>query len=218
MRVRRSRVATKGQNAKFTANLRIAECGGLGLGQSAEFTSSALDDAARELIGESGSLGAGALRVGKNVEIGERQILDKAERGSVIFFGFARETGDDIGADGGVGEEFADELDAAGIVFGAIPAMHGGEDTVGSGLERHVEVRGEAIGRREESDHVAGNVERLNGTDAKALNRCLVEDETEEIEEFDARRKVAAVSTKVDATKNDFLVAGRCEALEFAED
>ena len=152
------------------------------------------------------------------MEIGERQILDKAERGSVIFFGFARETGDDIGADGGVGEEFADRLDAAGIVFGAIPAMHGGEDTVGSRLERHVEVRGEAIGRREESDHVAGNVERLNGTDAKALNRCLVEDETEEIEEFDARRKVAAVSTKVDATENDFLVAGRCEALEFAED
>ena len=70
----------------------------------------------------------------------------------MVGFGFAGEAGDDVGADGGVGEAVVDEFDAAGVVFGAIPAVHGGQDAVGGGLEGHVEVVGDAVGAGEEVD------------------------------------------------------------------
>ena len=78
------------------------------------------------------------------MEVGEGEAVDEVEGGGVIFGGFAGEAGDDVGADGGVGEMVVDEFDAAGVVLGAIPAMHGGEDAVGGGLQRHVEVLGDA--------------------------------------------------------------------------
>src|SRR5205814_1853931 len=95
----------------------------------------------------------------------------------------------------------------AGIVLGAIPAMHGGEDAIGGGLQRHMEVLGDAISGSEEVDKVLSNVERLNGADAKAFEGSFVENAAEEIFKFDAGREVAAVGAEVDATENDF--AGR---------
>jgi len=86
---------------------------------------------------------AGADGVGKDMEVGEGTGLDEIHGGAVVFFGFAGEAGDDVGADGGVGELFADELDATGVVFQAIPAMHGGKKLVGGRLQWNVEVFGE---------------------------------------------------------------------------
>ena len=86
------------------------------------------------MIWESGGARARADGVGKNVEVGERAGFDEVQGGGVIVFGFAGEAGDDVGADGGVGQLFLDEVDAAGVVFGAVPAVHGGEDFVGGGL------------------------------------------------------------------------------------
>src|SRR5258708_35210029 len=93
----------------------------------------------------------------------------------MVGFGFSRKASDDVGADGRVGQEVVDEFDAAGVVFGAIPAMHGGQDAVGSGLQRHVEMRGDAVVRSEEIDEIVRYVERFDGADAQALNGCLFE-------------------------------------------
>ena len=89
---------------------------------------------------------------------------------------FAGEAGDDVGADGGVREVFADELDAAGVVLGAIPAMHGGEDAVGAGLQRHVEVLGDALRGSKQRDQILRDVERLDRADAQALDGRFGED------------------------------------------
>jgi len=86
------------------------------------------------------------------VEIGERVLRNELEGCGVVGFGFSREASDDVGADGGVGQTVVDEFDAAGVVFGAIPAMHGGKDAIGSGLQRHVEMWGDAVIRGEEVD------------------------------------------------------------------
>jgi len=136
----------------------------------------------------------------------------------VIVFGFTGEAGDDVGADGGVRELFADEVDAAGVVFGAIPAMHGAEDFVGGGLQRHVEVLGEARRRCEERDEVAGDVERFDRAEAEALDRSLVKDLAEEIEKIVARREIASPGAEIDAAKDDFLVAGGGKIANFVED
>ena len=153
--------------------------------------------------------------VRKNVEIGERARLDEIHGGSVIGFGFAGETGDDVGADSGVGELFADEIDAAGVVFGAVPAMHGGEDAVGSGLQRHVEMFGEARRGGEECDQIAGNVERFDGAEAQAFDGSFIENLAKEIEKIVARRKITAPGAEIDAAENDFFVAGIGEAANF---
>ena len=47
-------------------------------------------------------------------------------------------------------------------------------------------------------------IERLDGADAEALDGGVIEDATEKIEEFDARRKIAAVGAEIDAAENDF--------------
>src|SRR6266581_8732072 len=108
-------------------------------------------------------------------------------------------------------EAFTDELDTAGIMLGAVPAVHGGENAVGAGLQRDVEVPGEAIGRRKEFDEVSRNVQRFDGADAKALDCGFTQNPAEEVFQFDAGRKVTAIGAEVDPAEDDFLISGFAE-------
>jgi len=198
--------------------LGVAEGGGFAFAERTELAGAALDGGAGNLVRESRGSGAGTLGVRENVEIGEGQLFDEGERGGVVCLGFAGESGDDVGTDGGVREAFVDERDAAGVVFGAIPAVHGGEDAVGARLQRHVEVLGDAIVGDEKFDEVLGDVLRLDGADAEAFDRGFIEDAEEERFEFDTGGEIAAVGAEVDAAENDFAVAGLAEALDFGDD
>ena len=82
------------------------------------------------MIFQKGGFGTGAARIREDVEIGEGTIFDETQSGGVIRSGFAGKAGDDIGTNSRVRKAVADEFNAAGIVLGAVPAMHGGEDTV----------------------------------------------------------------------------------------
>src|SRR5206468_996273 len=106
-------------------------------------------------------------------------------------------------------EVLADELDAAGVVLGTVPAVHGGEDAIGAGLQRHVEVLGDAIAGGEEMDEIPSDIQRLDGTDAETFDGGFVEDAAEEIFEIDTGREVAAVGAEVDAAEDDFARRGR---------
>src|SRR6266704_3398419 len=105
-------------------------------------------------------------------------------------------------------EALTDELDTAGIMLGTVPAVHGREDAVGSGLQRDVEVLGAAIGRSKEFDEVLRDVQRFDGADAKALDCGFTKNPAEEVFEFDTRRKVAAIGAEVDPAEDDFLIDG----------
>ena len=152
------------------------------------------------------------------MEVGEGSRSDEVERCGVVGISFAGETGDDIGADSSVRQAVVDEFDAAGVVFSAVPAMHGGEDMVATGLQRHVEMRGDAGVGSEEVDEILGDVERLDGADAEAFNWRFVEDAAEQAEKLDAWREVAPVGAEVDAAENDFTESRIGEALDFRED
>src|SRR5258706_15118716 len=105
----------------------MAEGGGFFFAEGAEFAGTALDDGAWDFVCEGGGFGAGALGKREDVEIGEGQAFDEGHGCGVVFFGFAEETGDDGGADSGVGEALGGEFDAAGGKVGAGPAGAGGE-------------------------------------------------------------------------------------------
>jgi len=151
------------------------------------------------------------------VEVSEGARGDEVERRGVVSIGFAGKACDDVGAYGGVGQALMDQFDAAGVMFGAIPAMHGGENAVGSGLQRHVEVRRDAVSGGEKVDQVLGDVERLDGADAQALDGSFAEDAAQQVKKFDARHEVAAVGAEVDTAENDFTESGFRETLDFRE-
>jgi hypothetical protein len=199
----------QGEDTEGAANLRIAESGGLGFPEGAKSAGAAVDHTGREMPGERSSACAGTRGVGKNVEVGERKRLDEMERGVMLSFGFTGKARDDVGANGGVSERFADELDASLVVAGAVPAVHGGEDAVRPGLERHVKVFGNAIcGGGEQRDEILSDVERLNGADAEAGERGFVENAAQEIEKIHTGRQIPAPSAEIDSTEHDFLVTG----------
>ena len=211
-------VRVEGEDAKGAAVLGTAERGGFGFAEGAQFAGAAFDGLMGHLIGKRGGAGAGALRIGKDMKVSEREALDERQRGGVIFFPFARKTGDDVGADGGVRKKRVDELDAAGIVFDAIPAVHSREDAIGAGLQRHVKVLGKAIICGKKLDEILSDVERLDGADAEALDGRFVEDAAEQFDKLEARREFAAPGAEIDAAQNDFAEAGAAEAAEFVED
>ncbi len=206
------------ENAMGTAELRSAEGICFGLAESAEFGSTAMNCFAAELRIERGGHCAWTRRIGKDVEIGERKRIDEAESGCMVSFSFARKTGDDVGAYGGMGKKFANECCAAGVMLRAIPAMHGGEDIVRAGLERHVKVLGDATGAGEKGDEVLRDVERLDGADAEARERSFVENAAQEIEKVGTGREVAPPGAEIDAAENNFLEAGIAEATDFGKD
>ena len=137
-------IAMEGEDAEGAADLRAAKGRGFFFTEGTELTGAALGGGAGNLTWQAGCGCAGPFRIRENVKIGEGKRFDEGESCGMVAFGFAGEAGDDVGADGGVGEAVVDEFDAAGIVFGAIPAMHGSQDFVGGGLQGHVEVIGEA--------------------------------------------------------------------------
>jgi hypothetical protein len=214
----RNFICAEGEDTEGAAELGLAEGGGFDFPESAEFAGAPFDGGAGDFVCKGSGFGAGTLGKREDVEIGEREAFDEGERGGVVVFGFAGEAGDHVGADSSVGKAFVDEFYAAGVVLGAIPAVHGGEDAVGGGLQGHVEMLGDAVGPSEESDEILRNVERLDGADAEAFDGCIVKDAAEEVFEIDARGEIAAVGAEVDAAEDDFAIAGFGEALDFLDD
>ncbi len=69
----------------------LAEGGGFGFAEGAEFAGAALDDGTGNFVRKRGSFSAGTLRKRENVEIGEGARFNEGQRCSVVGFGFAGE-------------------------------------------------------------------------------------------------------------------------------
>jgi len=144
--------------------------------------------------------------------------FDETQRPRMMVFGFTGEPCDDVGTDGGVREMFGNEPKTASVVFGAIPAVHRRENFVGAGLQRHVEVFREPRCRSEKFDEIASDVERLDGTEAKAGDIGFGKDLFEKVEEVVARREIAAPCAEVNTGQDDFLVAGIGKVANLVDD
>src|SRR5216684_5973050 len=203
---RRSSVCVaEGQHAHAATGLRGAKGGASCFSEGAQFAGTPPDDGGGDFFGEMRGLSARTLGKRKDVKVGERRLFDERKRGAVVGFGFTGEAGDDIGANGGVGEALANQFNARGVVFGAVPAVHRRQDAVRTGLERNVEVVRDAIGGGKQFDQVARNVHRFNRADAQAQERSFIEDSAEEVSESDAGTEVKAIAAQIDAAENDFV-------------
>ena len=75
------------------------------------------------------------------MKIRKRQPLDEVHRRPVLFFRFARKSGDDIRANRGVRQSFVDDFDSPGIMRSAVPPVHRVKNAVRPRLQRHVKMR-----------------------------------------------------------------------------
>ena len=152
------------------------------------------------------------------MKVAERKAGDEIHGGGMVFAGFAGESDDDVSADGGVRQRFANEFDAAGVMRVAIPAMHGAKDAVGAALQRQMKMRRDARFGGDEIDEILRDVDGLDGAEAKAGERGFVDNLANKRVERNARREIAAVAAEVDSAEDDFLRAGLDEAMDFVED
>ena len=94
-------------------------------------------------------------------------------------------------------------MGAAGIVFRAIPAMHGGEDAIHTALQRHMKVRGHAIICGEKLYEISCNIHGFDRADAQTLHGCFMEYASKQILERETRSKVPPVGSKIYAAKDN---------------
>ena len=86
----------------------------------------------------------GPRRKGEDVSGDDVAIFDQFQCVQCHFFSFGGKSGDEVGADRGVGSRGFDALDGANRVGAAVAALHPLEDHVVAGLQRQMEVRHQA--------------------------------------------------------------------------
>src|ERR1700674_3333642 len=95
-------------------------------------------------------------------------------------------------------------MSAEGIVFRAIPAMHGRKEAIRAGLQGHMKVRRHAIICGKKFYEVSGHVHGFDGTNAQAFEGRLVENTAQQLSERDARAEISPVGSNIYAAENDF--------------
>ena len=163
-------IAVQGQDAQRTTQLRFTKFPGFAFAQRTQFARPPLDNFAREMRGQRSSLRSRPQRIRKNVQVCERALSDELQCLCMLLLRFARKSGNDVSADRGVRQPFANQLDTARIMFRAIPAVHGAKNAVAGGLQRHMKMRRDAIGGRKQLDQILGHIQRFDGADAQALD------------------------------------------------
>src|SRR5271154_2304383 len=105
------------------------------------------------------------------MEVSERQTLDQLESHLEILRRLSWKAHDHVSTNRSAWQKLANAFDALGIMTGTIPAVHGAEDAVGAGLQRHVKMRRQAIRRSYKRDEFLGDVLRLDGAEPKLFER-----------------------------------------------
>src|ERR1035438_4148222 len=84
--------------------------------------------------------------------------------------GLAGEAYHHVGAHGAIRHQGARLRDAVRVVPRTVLAMHAPQDAVAAGLQRRVYVAGDAGGGGHEAQQVVGEIHRLHGTEAQAVD------------------------------------------------
>src|SRR5271170_5739987 len=132
------------------------------------------------------------------MQVSERQTLDQLESHLKILRRLSGKTHNHVCANRSGWQKLAYAFDALGIMAGTIPAVHGAKDAVGTGLQRHVKMRRQAIRRSHQRDEFLGDVLRLDGAEPKLFERRFFENAMNDIGKAGAGREIAAIRTKID--------------------
>src|ERR1700735_98144 len=121
-----------------------------------------------------------------------------------IFIRLSGKTDDHVRTDRRERQGLANAFHTLGVMIGAIPTMHGAKDLVGTGLQWHMKMRCQAIRRGHHRYEFLGDVLWLDGTQPKLFEKSLFQNAMNDLGKTGARREIATVRAKVDATENYF--------------
>ena len=134
-----------------------------------------------------------------------------------IFFGLARETNNDVGRDGGIGDLGANTVEDAEELFGTIRALHCLEDRVRARLQRHVKARHDRRRLGHRVDDVVGERGGVGAREANAFEALDLAGGAQELAECELVAELDTVCVDVLPEERDFDRAVVNERLNFAE-
>ena len=140
------------------------------------------------------------------MQIGERQALDERAGFFELLFGFARETGHHIGADGAIRHQRASLQNAIGVVARAILAMHPAQHRIGTRLQRRVHMLGDARRAGDQFQQRIRPIHRLDRAEAQTFHRRFVEQAAHQIHQAAAAFEIAAPAAQVDPAEDHFTI------------
>ena len=120
--------------------------------------------------GQGGREGIGPLRVRKNVQVADGQLVQEVVSVEKIRVGFAREAHNHVHPNAGVGHQLFDAGHPAGVERPLVAAAHEAQNFVGAALQRDVEVRHEACRSGHGFEHAIGEQVGLAAADAEAAD------------------------------------------------
>src|ERR1700683_5499130 len=98
------------------------------------------------------------------MKVSERQALDQFDGVLKIFLRLSGKADNHVRADRSSRDNLANALHTLGVMIRAIPAVHGAEDAVGTGLQRHVKMGRQASRRSHKRYEFFGEVLWLDRT------------------------------------------------------
>jgi hypothetical protein len=101
------------------------------------------------------------------VDVGHRRGFEVRHELREILVTFARETDDDVGADGGVGDTLANVGDERGVLLTRVRTAHRRQHPIGRMLKGQMKVRSETRAPGNEGNHLGRAVRRLERADAE---------------------------------------------------
>src|SRR5262245_41647009 len=128
--------------------------------------------------------------------------------------GFAGKPGGQVGADGGVRQRSEHALHPLTKVVAIVTSAHRGEDRIGPGLQRQVEMRAEFAIARDQLDDFVTQLFRIERTDAKTSDGRSLGQHLEQFGKADLRNEVLAVAAQMHPRKSDLLEAARGELVD----
>ena len=156
-------------------------------------------------------------RVREDVEVREWTRLAEGVRPFEGLVPLAREPRDQVGADGGVGQQRTNHRQAFAREPAVVAPPHAREHAVVGGLERHVQVvtHGRRVGHHPQEQ--LAHLVRVDRRQPEPRHERLLGDRGHEPGEVDGRVEVVSVATEVHAGEDDLLEALRGERRHFGQ-
>ncbi len=161
------RAVLERQGAVRRADLRRAEARREPRGDLADPARPLPDDQAVGPMSHPRRRRARPIGVGKDVHVRERRRFEIRGQPLDVLVGLARESDDDVRADGGVRHPRADAVHEGGVLRDRVRPAHRRQQAIARVLQRQMEMARKAVARRDEIDDVGRAVHRLERADAE---------------------------------------------------
>jgi hypothetical protein len=152
------------------------------------------------------------------VPVGDRARLDERQRAGEGVLVLAGEPRDQVGTDGGVGQQLADHGQAFRRQGRIVAAAHRPQDAIIDRLKWHVQMRTDRRRCRHQPDERFGHLVGIDGRQADAVEAILLHEGIEQPDEIDPGLEVVPPPPEVHAGEDHLAEAAGRERLELGED